>query len=89
MRRLAGGDKPIAGRRPDAALVLASILLGAAPALASTVFVQDQTKNTGTYDFVRWGAVDVPSSSDLGAMHLDDFVSSRLSFLGGLLPSSP
>jgi hypothetical protein len=31
--------------------------------------------DTGAIDFVRWGAIDVPSGSALGPLDLDDFVS--------------
>lgn len=31
--------------------------------------------DTGAIDFVRWGAVDVPSDSDLGNLDMDDFSS--------------
>lgn len=41
--------------------------------------------DTGAIDFVRWGAVDVPSDTDLGDLDLDDF-ESRRSLLIGPLP---
>jgi hypothetical protein len=41
--------------------------------------------DTGAIDFVRWGAVDVPSGSDVGNLDLDDF-ESRSSLLIGPLP---
>lgn len=41
--------------------------------------------DTGAIDFVRWGAVDVPSNTDLGDLDLDDF-ESRRSLLIGPLP---
>jgi hypothetical protein len=34
--------------------------------------------DTGAINFVRWGAVDVPSSTDLGQLDLDDFQSTDL-----------
>lgn len=40
--------------------------------------------DTGAIDFVRWGAVDVPSSSDLGGIDIDDFESRRSLPIGPL-----
>ena len=42
------------------------------------VVLSSLDNDTGAIDFVRWGAVDVPSSSDLGLLDLDDFASDSL-----------
>lgn len=39
------------------------------------VELSDLDNDTGAIDFVRWGAVDVPSNSNLGLLDLDDFSS--------------
>jgi hypothetical protein len=40
--------------------------------------------DTGAIDFVRWGAIDVPSDSSLGNLDLDDFESRRSLNIGPL-----
>ncbi len=42
---------------------------------AGCVDLSNLDNDTGAIDFVRWGAVDVPSSSNLGPLDMDDFTS--------------
>lgn len=42
---------------------------------AGCVELSGLDNDTGAIDFVRWGAVDVPSDSDLGLLDIDDFTS--------------
>lgn len=45
---------------------------------AGCVVLSSLDNDTGAIDFVRWGAVDVPSNSDLGMLDMDDFTSAPL-----------
>jgi hypothetical protein len=53
--------------------------------LSSCANLSALDNDTGAIDFVRWGAIDVPSDTDLGDLDLDDF-ESRSSLLIGPLP---
>ena len=48
-------------------------------------YLSNLNNDTGAIDFVRWGAIDVPSNTDdIGNLDLDDFESRRWLFLSDL-----
>ena len=63
----------------------AFICLDAETPPTGCVELSNLDNDTGAIDFVRWGAIDVPSESELGSVDLDDF-ESRSSLNIGPLP---
>ncbi|HUP24030.1 MAG TPA: hypothetical protein VNB06_13935 [Thermoanaerobaculia bacterium] len=62
----------------------AFICLNAAAPPTGCVELANLDNDTGAIDFVRWGAIDVPSNSSLGNLDLDDFESRRSLNIGPL-----
>jgi hypothetical protein len=62
----------------------AFICLNAETPPTGCVELSNLDNDTGAIDFVRWGAIDVPSASSLGNLDLDDFESRRSLNIGPL-----